>query len=148
MMSEKATRTDAARTRISHHKKKAGPKGPALPTGSLKSEAGSLFLNRDSLYAPVGHLADQQLVLAAAVERVDHTELLQEMPGFAELADDLPVELDLVDFAVVERLGIVGVRDVQVLMRAGRDAHRLRRADSSELTLEVALGVENLDALV
>src|SRR5262249_46186549 len=63
-------------------------------------------------------------------------------------ADHLAVQLQLVDLAVVERLGIVGVRAVDVLVRAGRDADGHRRADVRDLRLHVAVAVEYLDPLV
>src|SRR5438067_780503 len=51
-----------------------------------------LLLQRQPLHAPVRHLADQQLVLAAAVDRVGEAELLRQLAGGSELADDLPIE--------------------------------------------------------
>src|SRR5262249_34857996 len=58
------------------------------------------------------------------------------------------VELQLVDLAVVERLGIVGVRAVQILMLTRRDADGVGRTDVGDLRLRRAIAVEHLDPLV
>ena len=55
------------------------------------------------------------------------------LPARAELADDLAVELHLVDGGVVHAVVVAGVRDVEILRRAARHAHRQRRADVAEL---------------
>src|SRR4029079_6462436 len=57
----------------------------------------SLFRERDPLNPPVAQLADQQFVLVAAVDRVHEAELFQLLAGAAELAEDLAVEIQLVD---------------------------------------------------
>src|SRR5205823_3813807 len=88
-----------------------------------------LALQRDFLYPPVPDLADPEIVLRAAVDRVDHAELFRELAGVAELADDLAGEADFVDFAALHALRLVRVRAVQVLCRAAGDADRVRRAD-------------------
>src|SRR5262245_39595309 len=87
------------------------------------------------LRAPVRQLADDNAVRIAAIDLVHRAELLQLLAGLAEAADDLPVELHLVDLAVVEVVRVVRVRGEQVLMRAWRDAHRPRRADVQVLRL-------------
>src|SRR6188768_1383596 len=51
-----------------------GPDGPA----SLGLALPSRRPQRDFLHAPVGHLADQELVLRAAVDRVRETKLLRQ----------------------------------------------------------------------
>src|SRR5262245_6273099 len=103
---------------------------------------------RHALRAPVCQLGDPQFVFAPAVDGVGHAEFLRQLPRPPEPADDLSIELQLVDLAVVERLGIVRVRAVEILMRAGRDADRVRRADTGDLRFHVAVAVEDLDALV
>src|SRR5437762_2399537 len=103
---------------------------------------------RDLLYSPVRELADEQLVLAAAVDGVHHVELFRQPAGAAELADDLSVELELVDLAVVERLRVVRVRRVEILVRAGRDADRRRHANIRDLRLRRPAAVEDLNPLV
>ena len=70
------------------------------------------------------------------------------LAGRSELADHLAVERHLVDGGVVHAVLVAGVRDVEILRRAARHAHRQRRADVAELRLELALAVEDLDALV
>ena len=56
-------------------------------------------------------------------------ELLHLLAGLAEPSDDLPIQLHLVDLAVIEVADPVRVGAEEVLMRARRDAHRPRRAD-------------------
>src|SRR6266851_1517632 len=109
---------------------------------------GTLTLQNDLLRAPVPDLADDQIVLGPAVDRVDDAEFFRQLAGLAELADDLSVQLQLVDLAVIQALGVVRVRAVQILRRAARHADRLRHADVGDLRLERALAVEHLDALV
>src|SRR5712691_1572549 len=65
-----------------------------------------LTLQRDLLRAPVPDLADDQIVLGPAVDRVDDPEFFRHLAGLAELADDLAGEADLVDLAVLHALGI------------------------------------------
>src|SRR2546430_181440 len=107
-----------------------------------------LPLQRHLLRAPVPDLADPQIVLRPAIDRVHDAELLRHLARLAEPADDLSRETDLVDLAVGHALGIVRVRAEEILRRAARDADRLRRADAGNLRLERALAVEDLDALV
>src|SRR5437016_4954036 len=66
----------------------------------------------DLLHAPVRHLANQQVAFRPAIDRIDHAELFRQLAGSSELAEYPAVELELVDFAIVERLGIVGVRAI------------------------------------
>src|SRR5262249_52901981 len=70
------------------------------------------------LRAPVRQLADDDAVRVAAVDLVHRSELLHLLAGLAEATDDLPVQLHLVDFAVVEVIRVVRVRREQVLVRA------------------------------
>src|SRR5438034_8957170 len=122
---------------------------PPHATTVLPSWRGSrLTLQRDLLRAPVPDLADDQIVLRPAVDRVDDAEFFRHLAGLAELSDDLAGEADLVDLAVLHALGIVRVGAVQVLGRAARNADRLRRADAGDLRLERPLAVEHLDAVV
>src|SRR5678816_1770329 len=105
-------------------------------------------LEQQLLRAPVRQLADDDAVRITAIDLVHRAELLQLLAGLAEAADDLPVQLHLVELAVVEVVRVVRVRREEVLMRARRDAHRPRRADVQVLCLEVQLVVEHLDAVV
>src|SRR6266851_5392085 len=109
---------------------------------------GTLTLQNDLLRAPVPDLADDQIVLGPAVDRVDDAEFFRRLAGPAEPADDLSVQPQLVDLAVIQALGVVRIRAVQILRRAARHADRLRHADVGDLRLERALAVEHLDALV
>lgn len=49
-----------------------------------------LLLQRDFLHAPVRHLANQQLVFVAAVDRVREPELLGSLPAAPNLPTTLP----------------------------------------------------------
>src|SRR5262245_66650756 len=89
------------------------------------------------LRAPVRQLADDDAVRIAAIDLVHRAELLQLLAGLAEPTDDLPVQLHLVDFAVVEVVRVVRVRREQVLMRAWRCADRARRAEVQARGVEV-----------
>src|SRR3954464_4730722 len=71
-----------------------------------------LFLERYLLDAPVGHLADQQFVLVAAVDGVRESELLQLPSGRPEFADDLAVERHLQDGGIFHPVLVDGVGDV------------------------------------
>src|SRR5581483_10695720 len=128
--------------------KKRKPLAAIADDRGLHVEEGALLLERDLLDAPVDHLADQQLVLAAAVERVREAELLHLVTRRPEPADHLAVERHLVDRRVFHPVLVAGVRDVEILRRARRHAHRNRASDAGELRLEVAVAVEDLHALV
>src|SRR4029078_2922271 len=52
-----------------------------------------LRMQDDLLRAPCGDFRHPQLVFVAAVHAVDRAELLQLLPGLAELADDGAIEL-------------------------------------------------------
>src|SRR6185436_19648935 len=93
-------------------------------------------LERHLLHAPVGHLADQQLVLVAAVDGIGEPELFRQFPGGAELSDDFAIELNLVDRRVFHAVRVAGVRDVEILRGSLRHADGQRRADVAELRLE------------
>src|SRR5262245_7844569 len=93
-----------------------------------------LRMQDDLLRAPCRDLGYPQLVFVAAVHAVNRAELLQLLPGLAELADNRSVEFHLVDLAgdVTRRRGIavrIRVRGVEIVMRARRDAQRPRVAD-------------------
>src|SRR4051794_18339215 len=77
----------------------------------------SAWPQRHFLDAPVAKLADEQFIVAAAVDGVDDVEFLRQTTGAAELADDPAVKFELVDLTVVQRFRIVRVRRVEVLMR-------------------------------
>ena len=68
---------------------------------------------RQSLHPPVAQLADEQLVLGPAIDGVHETEFLQLLAGPAELADDLPVQVHLVDRGVFHAIRIAGMRHVR-----------------------------------
>src|SRR4051812_49017927 len=126
-------------------------RGPAI---SSRPCSGSVFrselvLQTKLLHAPIHQLSDIQGVRIAAVDFVDHAELLELMSGAAELAERCPVQLQLVDLAVEEGiLGWIRVGAVEILMRARRDADRTRGADVLDLALERAVVVEHLNALI
>ena len=110
--------------------------------------AGSVF-QAELLHSPVHELGDVQGVGIAAVDFVDHAELLELLAGAADTAEHGAVQLHLVDLAVEERvLGRVGVGAVEKLLRAGRDADGTRRAHVLDLALERAVVVEHLNPLI
>src|SRR5262245_42692375 len=114
----------------------------------LRRASAQLF-QCELLHAPVHEFGDVQGVGVAAVDLIDHAELLELLAGFADAADDRAVQLHLVNFAVQERiLGRVGVRAEKILVRAGRDADGARRTDVLDLGLVVAVVVEHLNALI
>src|ERR1700730_6635648 len=119
----------------------------------LKPNAWSLLrlarVQRELLHAPVRNFTDVELIFVPAVDFVDRSEFLQLLAGLAELAEDLAIELHLVDFAVViEITGTVGVRAVEVLVRARRDTHGPRRAYVEEHRFQSAIVVEHLNAAI
>ena len=61
------------------------------------------------LNSPVADFTDEEFVGAAAVDLVDHGELLHLFAGFTELAENFAIELQLVDFSVIEIVYAVGV---------------------------------------
>src|SRR3989442_545506 len=72
-----------------------------------------LRMQDDLLHAPRRDFGDEELVRVPAVDLVDRAELLELFARFAELADDRPVQLHLVDFAgdVPElRVAVIGKR--------------------------------------
>jgi hypothetical protein len=67
-------------------------------------------VKRELLHAQIAELADQERVLAAAVDEV---ELLRQPAGPAELSDHRPIQLQLVDFAAgVDVVGRIRIRAV------------------------------------
>src|SRR5215471_1248151 len=103
---------------------------------------------RKFLDAPVQGFADVEFGGGAAVHRVHGAELLEEFAGFAKAAQDFAVELHLVDLAVVEIAGVVGIGAEEIRVSTGRDADSPRRADARDLGLERAFAIEDLDALI
>ena len=77
-------------------------------------------------------------------------EFLQQLAGSAELADELAVEIHLVDLAVDVDVRRAGLSSTRRGTGAGPGVMqmRARRADVQELRLEVAVAVEHLDAPV
>src|SRR5262249_31794289 len=105
--------------------------------------------NRELLHPEIADFADVKRVLGAAIDGVDGAELLRQFAGLAEPADHRSVELHLVDLAGgVEVVRWIGIRDVEDLVCARRDADGLGVADVLDLALEGAVVVEHLDALV
>src|SRR6185503_7578860 len=129
----------------------AAPAASRADNRSLSTPAQSwphLSFQRDLLHAPVGHLADEEDVLAAALDRVREAEFLRLLAGRAKPARHGSVEPHLIYSGIVHPVFVAGVRDEEVLRRTPRHAHRDRLADARELALERALGVEHLDAPV
>src|SRR5688500_4055831 len=85
--------------------------------------AARLVTQGELLHSPVHELRDVQRVRIAAVDGVDHPELLELLASLAETADHRTVQPHLVDLAIEKRiLGRVGVGAVEKLLRAWRDA--------------------------
>src|SRR5262245_21105091 len=105
-----------------------------------------LSTKRELLHSHIRDLTDEQVVLAAAVDRVDRAELFRQLSGFAELSDDGSIQLHLVDLAAyVEIFRRIGIRAVEELVRSWCDAKRGRSPDVGELCLERAVVIEDLD---
>src|SRR4029453_14922744 len=88
-----------------------------------------------------------------AVHLVRRRELAESFSRSAELADDLAVELHLVDFAseVNASCGRAvgpGIRYVEILMRSAGHAHRPRIADIGIGRLEIQVVIPYLHASV
>src|SRR5690349_201695 len=74
------------------------------------------------LRSPIEQLGDVDLVLRWTGQLVDPTELLQDLAGASQPAEDFTVQCQLVDPARK------GIGDVKVLGRSWRNAQRPRRA--------------------
>ena len=103
---------------------------------------------RKFLHSPIQRLGDVDFVFAVAIHGVDSAELFEEFPGSAEFTDDLSVERQLINFPIVQGRAGIRVGRVKELPWTGGDADRIRCAVIGDLRLEVALGIEYLDALV
>src|SRR5690242_6752608 len=100
------------------------------------------------LNTPIGDLTHVEFVFFAAINFVHGAELLQLLAGRAEFADDAAIEFHLVDFAVIEIGGAVGIGAVEILVRARCNTDGPRRADIGVLSFGIAIVIEHLDALV
>src|ERR1700730_10854119 len=100
------------------------------------------------LHSPVGDLSYVELVGVAAIDLVHRAELLQQLAGPAELAEDLSVQLHLVDFTVFHVGGAVGVGTEEILMRPWGDANRPRGAHVEVLRFELSVVIEYLNAAI
>src|SRR3954463_6900510 len=117
--------------------------------GIFRGNAASCLAQRQLLHPEVADFADVEDVLGSAIDRVDRAELLEQLAGPAEFADDRAVEAHLGDLARgIEIVRRIRIRHVHHLVAAGRDAERLRVADILDLALERPIVVEDLDALV
>src|SRR3954452_22436369 len=117
--------------------------------GIFRGNAASCLAQRQLLHPEVADFADVEDVLGSAIDRVDRAELLEQLAGPAEFADDRAVEAHLGDLARgIEIVRRIRMRHVHHLVAAGRDAERLRVADVLDLALERPVVVEDLDALV
>ena len=101
------------------------------------------------LHTKIGKLAYKKSVFAAAVDRVDCTELFEQPTGAAELAEDRSIQAHLIyltrDIDIIPRIGIGNIED-----RIGSlgDTHRLCVAEVRKRSLEDAVVVKHLDAPV
>src|SRR5271167_3071112 len=86
------------------------PRATGFPAGfstrSVPADFGfPLRMQRELLHAPVGELAGVDLIGAPAIELMHGAEFLQQLSRPSELAEDLSVELHLIDLAVVHGRG-------------------------------------------
>src|SRR6266568_8988103 len=99
----------------------SAPRFPAAQNATANFQLPNCKLSppqRDLLRPPVPDLTDPQIVLGAAVDSVDHAELFRQPARLAESADDLTVQLDLVDLAVIHAFRIIRIRAVEILRRS------------------------------
>ena len=73
----------------------------------------NLGVQRQLLHPPIGQFAGVEHVRIAAIDFVHRAELLRQFARRAELAENLPVQLHLVNLAVVHGIGRIGIRAVQ-----------------------------------
>src|SRR5581483_325644 len=99
------------------------------------------------LDAPVGDLAYVQLVVFAAIHFMDGAEFLELLAAGAEFAEEGAIEFHLIYRCRAEILG-VGVGGIQILVRAGSDAQGPGRTDVGVLSFQIAISVEDLNAIV
>src|SRR5579872_3163376 len=86
------------------------------------------------LHSPTGDLANQEIVLISAVNSMYGAKFLQLLAGFAEFAQNSPVQFHLINFAGdVKGVRIVVVRvrvgTVEILVRTRRDTNGPGRSD-------------------
>src|SRR5262245_54192917 len=116
-------------------------KGLEMILQALNFVAGStpsaqLLFQSELLHTPVHHLGDVQSVGIAAVNGIDHPELLELLAGLAEAPNHCAIQLHLVDLAVEERiLSRVGVGGVEKMVRTRRDGDREGSGDGLEVGL-------------
>src|ERR1700719_1507870 len=88
-----------------------------------------LRMQCDFLHSPTRDLGGHDLVRISAVHGVYGGEFLSLLARLAKLAEDGPIQLHLVNFTSDgsdRRIVVIGIRigTVQILMRAGSNAHR------------------------
>src|SRR5579885_3410553 len=84
-------------------------------------------------HPPVAGLGDIERIRIAAVDGIDAAEILEALARLAELTHNRAVQLQFVDLpAMIQIVLGIGVGAEEILMRAGRDADRLRIAASGD----------------
>src|SRR5262245_34992172 len=101
------------------------------------------------LHSHIRNLTDEQIIFAAAVNRVNRTELFGQLSCFTKLADDGSVQFHLVDLTShVEVFRWIGVGAIEDLVRPRRDTEGCRRSNVGVLRFESSIVVEDLDPLI
>src|ERR1019366_9548005 len=103
-------------------------------------------MQRQFLHSPIGNFAHNDFVRAAAIEFMCRPEFFQKLSRGTELSDNFPIELHLVDFAILHVSSAARVGAEEVLMRAGRDADSPRRTYVQILGLEFSVVIEYLNS--
>ena len=62
-------------------------------------------MQRQFLHAPIGDFTHNDLIRAPAIEFMRRPEFLQKLSRRSELPDNFPVQLHLVDFAILDISG-------------------------------------------
>src|SRR5579883_3094788 len=104
-------------------------------------------VQQELLNAPVQDFTDIKFIILAAIHLMDGAEFFQLFATRTEFPEDRAVEFHFVNGGVIE-IAAVGIGAVKILMRPGGDTESPRRADIDVLSLEIAIGIEHLNALI
>src|SRR6202162_3831389 len=94
------------------------------------------------LHSPIQELRDEERVFGRARNLMHPSKLAELLARFPENAEDVSVQVDLVDPA------LVGVGCIEHLVRTGSDAHGPGGADVGPLAEKSSFAIENLDAVI
>ncbi len=97
----------------------------------------------------ISELTDKQGIFAAAIDEVDRAEFLDQPSGTAKFAQDGAVQAHLQDLTSnIDIIPGIGIGDVEDGICSLPDSHRLWVADIRQRSLEDAVVLKHLDALV